>query len=65
MYLTHDLYTHLTFFSNRKAKRNVRRVICKETEIKKCISNSMTSSHNDSFVLLFECMFIAFIQIDK
>jgi hypothetical protein len=30
---------------------------------KKCVSYSTTSSHNDSFVLLFMCMFIAYIQL--
>jgi hypothetical protein len=30
---------------------------------KKCVSNSTTSSHNDSFVLLFMCMFISCIQL--
>lgn len=29
----------------------------------KCVSNFMTSSHNESFVLLFKCMFTTFIHL--
>jgi hypothetical protein len=60
MFFMNDIYSFIWHF---KIERHEKCETCRMWRKKKCVSNSLASSHNDSFVLLFLCMFTAFIQL--